>query len=198
MKLLLCVDFYRALGVISQTLQQVNILFWKKTKAIEYFMVCLGEMVEGKPDHVLEFLTHKADPQKCVFAGSPFVSKDVALMTSLRETRSLPHSAALADSTNLELPEVVVGNALTKGKLMFQAMISSMNQRFTVEYFSKIKEREQTASLFSLLNAAKVAANEDEFLTSEPVRLLYRSIQITLKAREICRSTFSAIVILIR
>ena len=41
-------------------------------------------------------------------------------------------------STNLELPEVVVGNALTKGKLMFQVMISSMNQRFTVEYFSEI------------------------------------------------------------
>ena len=50
-KLLLCVDFYRALGVVSQTLQQVNIPFWKKTKTIEYFMVCLGEMVEGKPDH---------------------------------------------------------------------------------------------------------------------------------------------------
>ena len=51
MKLLLCVDFYRALGVVSQTLQQVDIPFWKKTKTIEYFMVCLGEMVEGKPDH---------------------------------------------------------------------------------------------------------------------------------------------------
>ena len=55
---------------------------------------------------------------------------------------------------------------------MFQAMISRMNQRFAVEYFSEIKEREQAASLFPLLNAAKVAANEDEFLTSEPVRLL--------------------------
>ena len=78
MKLLLCVDFYRALGVVSQTLQQVNIPFWKKTKAIEYFMVCLGEMVEGKPDHILEFHTHKADLQECVFAGLPLVSKDVA------------------------------------------------------------------------------------------------------------------------
>ena len=55
---------------------------------------------------------------------------------------------------------------------MFQAMISSMNQRFTAEYFSEIKEREQAASLFPLLNAAKVAPNEDEFLTSEPVHLL--------------------------
>ena len=93
-------------------------------------------------------------------------------MTPLHETRSLPHSTALADSTNLELPKVVVRNALTKGKVMFQAMISSINQRFTAEYFSEIKEREQVASLFSLLNAAKVAINEDEFLTSEPVRLL--------------------------
>ena len=121
MKLLLCVDFYRALGVVSQTLQQVNILFWKKTKAIEYFMVCLGEMVEGKPDHILEFHTHKAGLQECVFAGLLLVSKDVALMTPLRETRSLPHSTALADPTDLELPKVVVGNALTKGKAMFQA-----------------------------------------------------------------------------
>ena len=129
-------------------------------------------MIEGKPDHVLEVHTHKADLQECVYAGLPLVSKDVALMTPLRETRSLPDSAALADSTNLELPEVVVGNALTKGKLMFQAIISSMNQRYTVEYFSEIKEREQAASLSPLLNAAKVAANEDEFLTSEPVRLL--------------------------
>ena len=80
MKLLLCVNFYRALGVVSQTLQQVNIPFWKKTKAIEYFMVCLGEMVEGKPDHILEFHTHKVDLQECVFAGLPLVSKDVALM----------------------------------------------------------------------------------------------------------------------
>ena len=46
-----------------------------------------------------------------------------------------------------------------------------MNQRYTVEYFSKIKEREQAASLFPLLNAAKVVANEDEFLMSEPVCL---------------------------
>ena len=171
MKLLLCVDFYRALGVVSQTLQQVNILFWKKTKAIEYIMVCLGEMAEGKPEHVLEFHTHKTDLQECVFAGLPLVSKDVALMIPLRETRSLPPSTALADSTNLELPKVV-GNALTKGKRMFQAMISSMNQRFTAQNFSEIKKREQAASLFPLLNAAKVAANENEFLTSEPVRLL--------------------------
>ena len=129
-------------------------------------------MAEGKPEHVLEFHTHKADLQECVFAGLPFDSKDVALMTPLRETRSLPRSTALANSTNIELPKVVVGNALTKGKVMFQAMISSMNQRFTAENFSEIKEREQAASLFPLLNAAKVAANEDEFLTSEPVRLL--------------------------
>ena len=74
MKLLLCVDFYPALGVVSQTLQQVNIL-WKKTKAIEYFMVCFGEMVEGKPEHVLEFHTHKTDLQECVFAGCPFSVK---------------------------------------------------------------------------------------------------------------------------
>ena len=47
-----------------------------------------------------------------------------------------------------------------------------MNQRFTVEYLSEIKQREQAASLFPLLNATKVAANEGEFLTSEPVRLL--------------------------
>ena len=103
-------------------------------------MVCLGEMDERKPDHVLEFHTHKADLQECVFAGLPLVSKGVAFMTPLRETRSLPHSAALADSTNLELLEIVVGNALTKRKLMFQAMLSSMNQRFTVEYLSEIKE----------------------------------------------------------
>ena len=75
-------------------------------------------------------------------------------MTPLRETRSLPHSTALAGSTNLELSKVVVGNALTKGKVMFQAMISSMNQRFTAEYFSEIKEREQAASLFPLLSVA--------------------------------------------
>ena len=84
-------------------------------------MVCLGEMVEGKPDHVLEFHTHKANLQECVFAGLPLVSKDIALMTPLRETRSLPHSTVLADSTNLELPKVFVGNALTKGNVMFQA-----------------------------------------------------------------------------
>ena len=135
-------------------------------------MVYLSEMVEGKPDHVLEFHTHKADLQECVFTGLPLDSKDVALMTPLLETHSLPHSTALADSTNLELPKVVVGNALTNGKVMFQAMISSMNQKFTAEYFSEIKEREQAASLFPLLNAAKVAANEDEFLMSGSVRLL--------------------------
>ena len=170
-KLLLCVDFYCALEVVSQMLQ-VNIPFWKKTKVIEYFMVCLGKMVEGKPDHVLEFHINKADLQECVFAELPPVSKDVALTTPLRETCSLPHSTALADSTNLELSKVVVGNALTKGKVMFQAMISSINQRFTAEYLSEIKEKEQAASLFPLLNAAKVAANEDEFLMFEPVRLL--------------------------
>ena len=47
-----------------------------------------------------------------------------------------------------------------------------MNQRFTAEYFSKIKEGEQAASLFPLLSTAKVAPNKDEFLTSEPVCLL--------------------------
>ena len=82
-------------------------------------MVCLGEIVEGKPDHVLEFHIHKADLQECVFAGLPLDSKDVALMTPLRETGSLLHSTALADLINLELPKVVVGNALTKGKRMF-------------------------------------------------------------------------------
>ena len=51
-------------------------------------------------------------------------------------------------------------------------MISSTTQRFTVDYFSEMKENEQTASLLPLLNASKVAANEDEFLTSEPVCLL--------------------------
>ena len=172
MKLLLCIDFYRALGVVGQTLLQVNIPFWKKTKVMKYFMVYLGEMVEGKPDHILEFHTHKTNLQECVFTGLPLVSKDVALMTPLQEIRSLPHSTELADSTNLELPKVVVENTLTKGKVMFQAMISSMNQRFTAEYCSKIKEREQAAPLFPLLNAAKVAANEDKFLTSEPVHLL--------------------------
>ena len=40
-KLLLCVDFYRALGVVSQTLQQVNILFWKKNKGDRiYYGMC--------------------------------------------------------------------------------------------------------------------------------------------------------------
>ena len=51
-------------------------------------------------------------------------------------------------------------------------MISSINQRITVEHFSKIKEREQAAAFFPLLNAAKVATNEDEFSMSEPVHLL--------------------------
>ena len=126
-------------------------------------MVYLGEMVKGKPDHVLEFHTHKADLQECVFAGLPLVSKDAALMTLLRETCSLPHSTALARSTNLELPKVVVGNTLTKGKVMFQAMISSMNQRFTAEYFSEIKKREQAAAFFCCLTLPKLPLTKMSF-----------------------------------
>ena len=199
-KLLLCVDFYHALGVISQTLQQVNIPFWKRTKAIEYFMVCLSEMVEGKPDHVLEFHTHKADLQEWVFVGLPLVSKDVALMTPSRETNSLPHSTALADSTNLELPKVVVGNALTKGKVKFQAMISSMNtfkhEGLLMNTSAKLKKEKKQHHFFRCLTLPKLPLRKMSFRLSR-FACFYRSIQIMLKALEICRSTFSAMMTLI-
>ena len=84
MKLLLCVDFYRALGVVSQTLQQVNIPFWQKTKAIEYFMVCLGEMVKGKPDQLKGNLTMYWN-----FTPTKQTCKNAFLLNSLLSVKTL-------------------------------------------------------------------------------------------------------------
>ena len=58
-KLLLCVDFYRALGVVSQTLQVVDIPFWTKQRRSNILRYVLVKWLKGKWTNYWNFIPTK-------------------------------------------------------------------------------------------------------------------------------------------
>ncbi|PIK56944.1 hypothetical protein BSL78_06145 [Apostichopus japonicus] len=174
-KLLICTDFYREMGTLSRKLQKVNLPFWARKEAIDTYLQILSDAVYWKEDQLTMFHTHLQELQNCMFQGVPVFVQDVGLRIPLRQTRSgrpTADSDGEAPETVDSAADVMINSVTDKGKALFAAMNTSMKTRFPEEYLDEMEVKSHAAKLYPILTSAKVAANEDDFMASEEVKLL--------------------------
>ena len=196
LKVVLCTDYYRVLGVVSKTLQQVDLPFWEKTKALNNYIETLGKMAETEwePEdcHFKMFYKHKAELQQCIFADLPLFVEDIGLVTPLRETRnrSSEHAEEI-DQDNGDRVDEKITQMQPKGQDMFAEMQTRMNERFTAEYFKDMNDKAQSAALYPILEAARTATNEAAFLSSPEVLMLQSKHELHREGiRNLCENIY--------
>lgn len=177
-KLLICVDLYSLMGILSQKLQMVNYPVWKKAEDVRTYLRALDDIIE-EGSTLPTFDKYATDLQNCTFMGQPLLIKgrQGGLMMPARQTRSrvaeeeLDEEAEDSDEHEVEVARRVQSTA-AKGKTVAEGMKANMNKRFPHNFFDDIRKKEQSASLLPIITRARKATNETEMMSSDEVKLL--------------------------
>ncbi len=197
-KLLICTDFYREMGILSSTLQQVNLCFWTRKDAVDNYLQILSDAADWKEDHLSVFHSYLNDLQNCVFGGVPIFVHDIGLMMPLRQTRARrPTAGDHDDDPEEDMDSADVINCIKdKGKALFIAMKGSMKTRFPDAMLAQMEEQSYAAKLHPIMTTAKAAANEDDFMASDAVKLLISKHHHPEQTRILCRNMYRNVEIL--
>ena len=171
-KAILLMDFYRVLGEVSQVLQRVNATIWEKSQSLRSFMEILDKMTAWENEQFMYFRTHEAALHNGEFANFPVLLSNVGLVQPLRRTRQMDDD----DEVETEDDQIRAKLESIKQEVtnMTTIMSQKLNVRFSDDFFQKIRDKEDAASLIPILSRARSSNNELELLQSREFHDLAR------------------------
>ena len=180
-KLLVCVDFYGALGEISNVLQKVDMPIWDKARALKEYFLTLEKQQAWEDQEWKKVRHHEDEIMKCEFFGFPVLVGNVGLMIPRRRLRgqqemetSDSNEESNSEETQPEHDPAV--EKLTRLKELasnlIQSMVQNMHNRFPHSFFLDIETKEKSASLLPLLKRAQLSSNESQLMQSSEVNTL--------------------------